>query len=174
MKKAIVTVLALFALFLAISQVSPNDKIYKHTGEIIQVKVIKVGEDDITFKYPNEDAEQTIGKLAVDKIEYSSGRFEKISDKVVVNGKGDWEKVQIVTDANTVVGLRKGEEIAGKTSSWISYNTQAGADKKATKHIKESAAEHNAPYVLITADKNSSNWNGISQGLKKGVIYTYN
>jgi hypothetical protein len=175
MKRAIVTLLAVFTVFIGFSQTAtPNDKIYKHSGEVIQLKIIKVGEGVITFKYPNEDAEQTIGKLAVDRIEYGSGRIEKISDKIVVNGKDDWEKVQMVTDENIILGLRKGEELTGKTSGWVNYNTQAGADNKATKHIKESAAELNAPYILITADKNSSNWRGVSQGLKKGVAYTYN
>jgi hypothetical protein len=175
MKRAIVTVLALLTVLLSFSQSNTsNDRIFKHSGEVILVKVIKVGEEVITFKYPNEDAEQTIGKLAVEKIEYSSGRVEKISDKIVVNDKNDWEKVQIITDGNIVLGLRKGDELTGKTSSWASYNSQAGADKKATKHIKESAAEHRAPYILITEDKNSSTWNGVAQGLKKGVAYTYN
>lgn len=178
MKKAILSILAIFLAFFTFSQVNNlNDKIYKHNGEIIQVKVIKVGEYVIAFKYPNEDAEQTIGKLAVEKIEYSGGRFEKISDKVIVNGKDDWEKVQIITDGTTILGLRKGEEIRGKTSSWANYNNQSGADKKATKHLKEAAAEHNAPYILLMTDKNSSagwSWYGVSQGLKIGVEYTYN
>ena len=174
MKKTLVTVLSVFTVLFSFSQTIPSDKIYKHIGEIIQVKVIKVGEYVITFKYPNEDAKQTIGKLAVEKIEYGSGRFEKISDKVEINGKDDWEKVQIIIEERSILGLRKGDEISGKTSSWANYNTQSGADKKSTKHIKQAAAEYNAPYVLITFDKNSSNGSWVSQGYKRGVIYTYN
>jgi hypothetical protein len=166
--------LYMVTITICFAQTSTNDKIYKHNGDVVQAKVLKVGESVITFKYPNEDAEHTVGKLAIERIEYSSGRTEKISDKVVINGKADWEKVQIIRDATAIVGLRKGDEISGKTSSWVSYNTQSGADKKATKHIKESAAEHNPPYVLLTADKEVANWSGVSQGLKRGVIYSYN
>lgn len=174
-KKILLSVVSLFVTFFVAAQVGvTTDKVFKHNGEVLQVKVVKVGGYVIEFKYPGEDVEQTLGKLSVEKIEYCSGRVEKISDKVIINGSDDWEKVQIVTDGTIVIGLRKGEEIRGKTSSWINYNTQAGADKKATKHIKQSAAEQNVPYVLLTGDKNSSNYYGVSQGLKKGIMYTYN
>jgi hypothetical protein len=174
MKKLVLIILPVLFVAFSFGQMNTTDKIYKHNGEALQVKILKVSESVITFKYPNEEAEQTLGKLAVDRIEYGSGRTEKVSDKVVINGKGDWEKVQIITDATAIVGLRKGDEISGKTSSWASYNTQSGADKKSTKHIKESAAEHNAPYVLLTADKEVANWSGVAQGLKRGFAYTYN
>jgi hypothetical protein len=173
MRKAIVTVLALFIACNTFSQAVSYDKIYKHAGDTIRAKVIRVDESVIAFKYPNEDVEQTIGKLAVEKIEYGSGRVEKISDRIDIEGKSDWEKVQIITDAASILGLKKGGEISGKTSGWINMNSQAGADSKATKHLKQSAAEANVPYVLLTADKNSSSWDGTSQGLKKGVMYSY-
>jgi hypothetical protein len=174
MQKYFLSIVASLITFFSISQTNTNDKIYKHNGEVILVKVIKVAESVITFKFPSEDVEQTVGKLVVEKIEYSSGRVESISEKVVINGKKDWEKVQIITDKSAVIGLRKGDEINGKTSSWFSYNTQSGADKKSTKHIKETAAEHNVPFILLTTDKEVANWSGVAQGLKKGIIYTYN
>jgi sRNA-binding regulator protein Hfq len=62
-----------------------QDKIYLHNGINVDVKIIKVSEFTISYNYPNETAEETIGKYAVDKIKYSSGG--KISDKVVVNSK---------------------------------------------------------------------------------------
>jgi hypothetical protein len=174
MKRTILAVFAVLCSLFTFAQNNPNDKIFSHNGDIIQVKVLRVAENVIVYKFPNEDAEQTIGKLAIDRIEYGSGRVEKISEKIFINGKNDWEKVQIITDKAAILGLRKGNEISGKTSSWVSYNTQAGADRKSTKHIKEAAAEQNAPYILLTADKEEGNWSGVSQGLKRGVFYTYN
>src|SRR5271154_6745604 len=134
---------SLMALFIfAQTGSTTNDKMLKHTGETLEVKVIKVGETTISFKYPGEDAEQTIGKFAVSTITYgTSGRVEKVSDKIVISGKDDWEKVQILTDRSEVLGLKKGEEVKGKTNGMFSYNTAASADKKATKRIKEAAAE---------------------------------
>ncbi len=108
--------------------------------------------------------EQVISKLAVGKIVYSSGRTEEVSDKVVISDKSDWEKVQIITDKAQVVGLKKGEEVRGKTSGLLSYNTAGSADKKASRKLKEAAAEMGAPFILLTSDKNDGF--GIKQAIK--------
>lgn len=174
MKKTILSLFPLlFAAFISFAQApsATADKMYEHSGKIIDVKIIKVGESTITYKYPGEDAEQTIGKLAVAKITYSSGRTEDVSDKVVIGGKDDWEKVQIVSDPSQVLGLKKGDEVRGKTSGMFSYNTAGSADKKAARKIKEAAAEAGAPFVLLTSDK--SDGFGVKQSIKKGVLYTY-
>jgi len=170
MKKIItVSVLTLSALF---SFAQTADKMKKHSGETLDVKVIKVNEETISYKYPGEDAEQTIGKFAVASITYgSSGRKEEITEKIEISDKGDWEKVQIITTISQVVGLKKGEEVKGKTAGLISYNTAGSADKKATKRIKEAAAELGAPFILLTSDK--SDGFGVKQSMKKGVTYTY-
>lgn len=174
MKKAIFSFFALTLFAVAAISQTPAaavDKMYKHSGEVIDVKIVRVGETTITYKYPGEDAEQTIGKLAVNKIVYSSGRTEEISDKIVISGKDDWEKVQIITDPGQVVGLKKGDEVRGKTSGMFSYNTAGSADKKATRKIKEAAAEAGAPFILMTSDK--SDGFGVKQSIKNGVLYNY-
>ncbi len=168
MKKILLSAIIMLSTILSFAQ---NDKLLKHSGETLEVKVIKVGEATISYKYPGEDAEQTIGKMAVATITYSSGRKEDISEKVVIGGKDDWEKVQIITDASQVIGLKKGEEVRGKTSGFISYNSAGSADKKATKRIKEAAAELGAPFVLMVSDKNDGF--GIKQSVKNGVAYNY-
>jgi hypothetical protein len=163
--------LAVTLLLLALTQVNAQDKMKKHSGETLDVKVLRVNDFTINYKYPGEDAEQTIGKLAVAEITYSSGRKEAISDKIVINGKDDWEKVQIITDKAQVLGLKKGGEVRGKTSGLLSYNTAGSADKKATKRIKQDAAEMNAPFILLTGDKNDGF--GVKQAIKDGVVYSY-
>ena len=164
--------LFLFMAFVSLATFGQNDKMKKHSGETLEVKVLKVNETTINFKYPGEDAEQTIGKYAVASITYgTSGRKEEITSKVIVSGKDDWESVVILTDASEVVGLKKGEEIKGKTSGLISYNSAGSADKKATRKIKEEAAEAGAPFILMTADK--SDGYGIKQSIKKGYAYSY-
>jgi len=170
MRKIIVSVLLTLSGLAAFAQTA--DKMKKHSGETLEVKVIKVGEDVITYKYPGEDAEQTIGKYAVASITYgSSGRKEDITEKIEITGKDDWEKVQILTNASQVVGLKKGEEVKGKTAGLISYNTAGSADKKATKRLKQDAAELGAPFILMTSDK--SDGYGVKQSMKKGIAYTY-
>ncbi len=166
-------ILSLFVSLLTLLSIAQtNDKMVKHTGEVLEVKVIKVGETTISYKYPGEDAEQTIGKFAVATITYgTSGRKESISEKIVIDSKNDWEKVEILTNASQVLGLKKGEEVKGKTSGFLTYNSAGSADKKATKRIKEAAAEAGSPFVLMTSDK--SDGFGVKQSIKKGIAYSY-
>ncbi len=173
MKKTILSLLSTFLLICSYGQASESttDKMYKHSGEVLNVKIVKVGDFAITYKYPGEDAEQVISKLAIGKVTYSSGRNEDISDKISVSGKEDWEKVQILTDQAQVVGLKKGEDVRGKTSGMLSYNSAGSADKKAARKIKEAAAEAGAPFILLTSDKNDGF--GVKQSIKNGVTYTY-
>jgi hypothetical protein len=170
MKRIFLSLAASLIAFFAMSQ----DKMHKHDGEKVDVKIVKVGEYTIIYKYPGEDAEQTIGKLAVNKIVYASGRSEDISDKVIVNGKDDWESVQIIEDKSQVIGLKKKDEIRGKTSGFMNYHTAGTADKKATKKLKEAAAEMGAPFILMTSDNDARTGAGsTNQGLKKGFAYSY-
>jgi hypothetical protein len=170
MKKIVLTLsLALYGL---VTFAQTADKMKKHSGETLDVKVIRVNETTVNYKYPGEDAEQTIGKYAIASITYgTSGRKEEISEKVVISGKDDWEKVQILADPSEALGLKKGEEIKGKTSGMYSFNSAGSADKKATRKIKEEAAELGAPFILMTSDKSDNQ--GIKQSMKKGFAYTY-
>lgn len=170
MKKITLTLVVAFGSLITFAQTA--DKMKKHSGETLEVKIVKVNETTISFKYPGEDAEQTIGKYAIASIAYgASGRKEEISEKIVVSGKDDWEKVQILTDPSEALGLKKGEEIKGKTSGMYSFNTAGSADKKATKKIKEEAAELGNPFILLTSDK--SDGLGIKQAFKKGYAFSY-
>ena len=45
-----------------------SDKIYLHNGKILDVVIEKSEQYTINFKYVNEDAEQIIGKLAIEKL----------------------------------------------------------------------------------------------------------
>jgi hypothetical protein len=159
----------LIALFVTVVSFG-QDKMYKHTGEKIEVKIIKVGEWAISFSYPNETAEQTISKYAVAKIEYASGRKEDITEKIVISDKDDWEKVIILEDAGASVGLKRQGEIKGKTGGMFSYRTSGNADKKAMERLKKEAAELGAPFVILMSEKDSR---FTTQSIKKGFAYSY-
>jgi hypothetical protein len=160
----------LAAVFASVIAFGQSDKMLKHSGEKLDVKILKVGEFVITFSYPNETAEQTIGKYAIAKIEYASGRKEDITEKIVVGGTDDWEKVVILEDVQAAVGLKRQGEIRGKTSGMLSYRTAGNADKKSMERLKKEAAELGAPFVLLTSDKDSR-WS--TQSIKKGFAYSY-
>lgn len=173
--KKILLLLLLVTGFAVNAQV---DKIYKHNGEVVEGKVIKLEEFTIVFKYDGEDAENTLSKYAIEKIIYGkSNRVEQITDKIVVNSENDWEKVVILEDIAYSAGLKKGEEVRGKTGL-INYHTGNTGDKKAEMKLKKAAAAAGCPFILLTADKATvgANSNGLggSQVIKKGVGYKYN
>jgi sRNA-binding regulator protein Hfq len=174
MKKILLMVV--FALGLNVAN-AQNDKIYKHSGETVEGKVIRLDEYTIIFKYDGEDAENTIGKYAVEKIIYGkTKRQEDVTEKIVINGEDDWEKVVILEDKGYISGLKKVGEVRGKTGL-INFQTGNTGDKKAQKKLKMDAAKQGCPFVLLTADKTTvganSNALGGSQAIKTGVGYKY-
>ena len=181
-KKYMKTKLSLLVCLLFVSYFSfaQSDKLFLHNGKTLDVVVVKSEQYVITYKYVNEDAEQTVGKVAVEKVIYGkSGREEAITKKVVVNSESDWEKVEIFYDKAQTTGLTEGLEVKGKTA-FINYNTGASADKKAEEKIKKAAAVLGFPFVLMTSDKesnySSSNGSmglGSKQSLKKGIAFKY-
>ena len=165
-------VLFILALFTTIVVSAQNDKIYMHNKKVIEGNVVKINEFTIVFKYAGEDAEQTVSKYAVNKIIYGkSGHQEDVTEKITVVSKDDWENVVILEDKSEVAGLNKVSEIKGKTSSWISYRTGNGKDRKAEQKLKEDAAELGCPFVLLVSEKDPSLVNAAS--LKKGIAYKY-
>jgi hypothetical protein len=167
MKKITTTLMAALFGLVALAQ---NDKMIKQSGEKLEVKVSKVGEWTISYTYPGETAEQTISKYAVAKIEYASGRKEDISEKVVVSGEDDWEKVVILEDKAAAVGLKKLDEIRGKTNAVQLMGTAARNDKKSLMKLKKAAAAMGAPFILMTSDKDNQ---FTGQAIKKGIAYSY-
>lgn len=169
--------LLLAVAFLGFAANAQVDKIYKHNGEVVDGKVIKLEEYTIVFRYDGEDAENTLSKYAVEKIVYGkSGRVEEVTEKIVVKTEEDWEKVVILEDKSYIAGLKKGDEVRGKTGL-INYHTGNTGDKKAEKKLKMAAAAMGCPFILQTADKStvgaSSNSLGGSQVIKKGIGYKY-
>ena len=174
MKKIILALTLVCGLGVANAQV---DVITKHSGETVQGKVIRLDEYTVVFKYEGEDAENTIGKYAVEKIVYGkTKRVEDVTEKITINGEDDWEKVVILEEKSYIAGLKKVGEVRGKTGL-INFQTGNTGDKKAQKKLKMDAAKLGCPFVLLTADKTTvganSNAMGGSQAIKTGVAYKY-
>lgn len=155
------------------------DVITKHSGETVSGKVIRVDEYIVVFKYDGEDAENSISKYAIEKIVYGkSGRVQDVTEKIIVNGEDDWNKVVILEDKSYIAGLKKVGEIKGKTA-FINMHTGNTGDSKADKKLKIEAAKIGCPFVFMTADKdiNQSGADGPSfgsvQAIRKGIAYKY-
>lgn len=174
MKKLLFLTLVLLGLTVN----AQTDQIFKHSGETVSGKVIRVEEYTVVFKYDGEDAENTISKYAIEKVVYGkSGRVEEMTEKIIVSSEEDWEKVIILEEKSYIAGLKKGDEVRGKTGL-INYHTGNTGDKKAEMKLKKAAAAAGLPFILMTADKAtvgaSSNSLGGSQVIKKGIGYKYN
>ena len=174
MKKIILLFAVVLSTAFANAQV---DVITKHNGETVNGKVIRLEEYTVVFKYDGEDAENSLGKYAIEKIVYGkSGRVEEVSEKILVNGEADWEKVVILEEKSYIAGLKKGGEVRGKTGL-INFQTGNTGDKKAQKKLKMDAAKLGCPFVLMTSDKTTvganSNALGGTQAIKTGVAYKY-
>ncbi len=174
MKKIILLFAVVLSTAFANAQV---DVITKHNGETVNGKVIRLEEYTVVFKYDGEDAENSLGKYAIEKIVYGkSGRVEEVSEKIVVNGEADWEKVVILEEKSYIAGLKKAGEVRGKTGL-INFQTGNTGDKKAQKKLKMDAAKLGCPFVLMTSDKTTvganSNALGGTQAIKTGVAYKY-
>ncbi|UFH35907.1 hypothetical protein [Flavobacterium acetivorans] len=174
MKKIILLVTLAFGFATANAQV---DVITKHNGETVKGKVVKLEEYTIVYKYDGEDAENTMSKYAIEKIVYGkSGRVEEVTEKVTVNNEDDWEKVVVLEDKAYISGLKKGDEVRGKTGL-INFQTGNTGDKKADKKLKMAAAALGCPFILLTSDKTTvganSNQLGGAQAIKKGITYKY-
>lgn len=175
--RKILFILALFVMPLV--GMAQADQIFLHNGDIINGKVNKIGEQTINFVYEGEDAEQTLGKFAVEKIVYGkSGRTQDVTDKIIVNGEADWANVTIIEDLGAVTGLTRKGEIKGKTA-FINFRTGAGSDRKAEEKLKKEAAAMKCPFILLTSDKDidrkGSGGGGFGQvqSVKKGIGYAY-
>jgi sRNA-binding regulator protein Hfq len=169
--------LLLAVAFLGFAANAQVDKIYKHNGETVDGKVIRLDEYTVIFKYDGEDAENTIGKYAIEKIVYGkTGRVEEVTEKIIVNGEDDWEKVVILEDKSYIAGLKKVGEVRGKTGL-INFQTGNTGDKKAQKKLKMDAAKLGCPFILQVSDKTTvganSNALGGSQAIKTGLAYKY-
>lgn len=170
--------LILFAmLFSFLTSSAQTDVITKHNGEIINGTVIRTTDFSIVFSYEKETSENTVSKYAVEKIVYGkSGRVEKVSEKIILNSEKDWEKVITLEDRSLTSGLKRVDEIRGKTA-FVNFQTGNTGDKKALKKLKMQAAKMNCPFVLITSEMttvgDSSNELGGSQSIKTAIAYKY-
>ena len=149
------------------------DIIVKHSGERLNVKVI-TADDEITFNYQDETVINSISKNCVKEIIFSSGRTQSFSEKIIITGKADWEKVVITNNPEDVKCLaRKGDITASASNTW-NFKSKAGVDKKAAEKMKKEAAAMKAHIILIQGQNvaNENFWTG-SSSLKNGVAYGY-
>jgi hypothetical protein len=169
MKKTI-----LIPLLLLVSLVYSQDLIILHKGESIKCNVAEVTETAIKYKYDGEQAINSISKNAVGEIKFTSGRVQKITDKITVNSEADWERVQITQAESEIEGLVRKKELIAKANSGTAFSKSTKVEQRAIEKLKREAAANGCHIILIGKSSDRSNWAGQHVSTKvSGVAYSY-
>jgi hypothetical protein len=166
MKKLITLTLSMFVLYVA-----KADKIYRHSGDVIDCTVVAVENGFVKYSFKGETATNVLGKYAISKIVFDSGREQFISKKY---SSVEADSVIVTSDVNEVMGLKEVETIRSSSNNDFNFKGSKGLDKKATYKLQKSAASKGAFIVLLTGDyAKSGSVFTTSSSTKRGVCYTY-
>lgn len=165
MKKAIIGLALLSTSYSCIA-----DHIYKHNGDVIECEIQSVERDCIKFTFKNEKATNIIGRYAIDKVVFDSGREQKISDKI--DPKGGEKNIIVTDDPNEVVGLKEVKALKSHSDNDWNFGSANSLDEKATKKLRKQAAKEGAVVILISRENVSSSAFSKSS-TKKGICYSY-
>lgn len=149
MKKFLTTVLSVCLMAFFSLSFAQNDKVYLHNGEVMEVSVKGISSGIITYSYPGEALTQEVAEKQVEKIVFSSGRVQQVSEKIVINGKDDWEKVAITSLESDIKGLVRKGEVKGSKTGATTFSSTSKVLEKAEKEMKEEAAEMGAHIIFI-------------------------
>ncbi|KKN36665.1 hypothetical protein LCGC14_0771320 [marine sediment metagenome] len=164
------TLLMAIILTISLNVINAQDQILKLNGETVTCKVLEITDGSIKYKHLGEDLLNNISKNLIEEIVFESGRVEKFNKRIVVNGKDDWEKVQITNLESDIQGLIRGEEMMAKAASGWSTTGQGKMQKKAIDKLKKQAAEKGYHVVLLITTTGKGGHFGISGGAKSSVI----
>jgi len=153
--------------FMTISFISySQDKIIKHHGDTIYCKVTELTDKSIIYKFAGEDSSNTISKYLVKKIIFENGIVQKVTNKVIINGIDDWQKVEITALEFDIEGLVQYGEISTKANSvWRDVSLDK-METKAMDRLKRQAAKNRCHIILILRTT------GIDQRSDEGVNST--
>jgi len=151
-----------------------QDKIVTHHGDTIKCYIIDSADSSIEFNYIGDDSSNDISQYLVKELIFEDGTVREVSDKVIINGVDDWEKVQITIEAADVEGLVCFGEVKSSSNSIWSTTANSLMDKKAMDRLKRQAARNGCHIILImkTTDWDGRNDDG-SNASVKGIAYKY-
>ncbi|AMR28990.1 hypothetical protein A0257_19060 [Hymenobacter psoromatis] len=180
MKNHLSSLFLVFASFNCFAQDVKLDKIVKVNNETLSVKVVTVGEQSISFTYPNETVINTLSRNQIKEIDFASGRVQTITERIIIEGEQDWQKVIVTTLESDVSGLVRKGEVKAKATGGSTFSNQANIDARATEKLKKQAAKLGAHIILIQSQNTQrasfGNVGQMGQGptsLKQGVAYGY-
>ena len=149
--------MVIFICMIAFSLTSAfaQDVITMHNGTVAKGKVVSNEPSYIKFIYEGEEVPSTLGKVAIEKIQFQSGRVEECSQKIVINDPNkDYEKIQILREKDETVGLVRVQEFTEKSGGFWSLGMTAGKyEQKTIKKLQKKAASLGGCAILITSQE---------------------
>ena len=139
-----------------------TDKLFLHNGKVMEVKVLKVA-DLVTYKFPNEEVENSLTRYAVSKVLYASGREETISERVNVSSEKDFANVVILQRGANVTGLKRLGDVKGKAMGTALANMNK-VKARAEEDIKKEAAKLGGVFLLLDNYQVTDSQPGIALG----------
>ena len=148
------TSIFIFSLIISASysfcqEVVKNDTVFQLNNELIVCKVTNISELEIVYSYVGESLTNSISKKQVKEIHFSSGRIQKFSEMVIINGEQDWEKVILTTLQSDVVGLSNKGEVKGSYRGNTTFADMTKVKNKAEEEMKREAAKKNCHIIFI-------------------------
>lgn len=139
-------------------------------------QVKEITSEDVRYSYEGEELINSISNNVVKEIIFKSGRIQKFSERIIINGEEDWEKVKITTLESDIEGLVKGVDMMAKANSGWSMTNQGKMQKKAMEKLKKQAAAKGYHIVFLITTTGKGGHYGISGGTKAsvtGIGYKY-
>jgi hypothetical protein len=121
--------------------------IVKHNGEKLNVNYIKNENNTLYFNSGKDQVEQTISAFAVAEIiNNATNESTKVSDKIVINGEQDYNKVMVIAPkASTGLTTTKNTVVYNR----IKGQTPLSVQQQNIVALKRKAAKEGLPFVAI-------------------------
>ncbi|MEO8254036.1 MAG: hypothetical protein ABI554_06570 [Flavobacterium sp.] len=151
-------------LALGFTSFAQTHQLVKHDGAEHHVNFIKHENNVIHYSHPGSQEQQKISSHAVASIKHlKSSDHKKITEKVAVTSKSQYQKVKVLQHEDHALGLRKATVFKGQLNKakGISSSEQFA---NTTRSVKYRAAEKGYPFVAI---------NKKSNGTYEAIAYTY-
>jgi hypothetical protein len=152
------------------------DTLFMQNGKVEAATVLRVSNENISFKFKDEQAERSISHYALSKIVFHSGRIEKQSKRHEILSDTSWKDVKVLRHFSETEGLNHIGEISAHTA-FINLHTSKSGEKAAKRKLLKKAAELRCPFIFITMEKEilygQIKFWGVSQYKIKAIAYQY-
>lgn len=151
------TMITFLFLTVSLSLWSQSHIIVKHNGEKIAANYLKTQDYLMYYNTGQDQVEQTVSTFAVaELIHTASQAVTKISDKIIINGEQDCDKVKVIPARHHQGLVASTQKIT--LNNRVKGQTPLAVQQQNIALLKRKAAKEGVPFVSIASiDRNVSN-----------------